>query len=192
MIPDADVHRFVAGAHTIDKALGLFVEVLAHTGARPSQAARLRVRDLLVGDPQVPRLHIPVSRKGRRQRKVTHQPVAIPPELARKLKVAAKSKAAAALLLPKSNGQPWGEGDHDRLVKKVAAATGIGITIYVLRHCSIVRSLLAGVPIRVVAASHDTSVEQIERTYSRFILHYSDTVARQGLQDRRQPTRRKS
>jgi integrase len=180
VIPDADVHRFVAAAHAIEEAFGLFVEVLAHTGARPSQAARLLVRDLLY-DPQTPRLHMPSSRKGRGQRKVTHQPVAISLELARKLKAASKGKPASALLLPKSDGTPWKEGDHDRQVKKVAVATGIDITIYVLRHCSIVRGLLAGVPIRIVAASHDTSTQQVERTYSKHILHYSDTVARQGL-----------
>jgi aldehyde dehydrogenase (NAD+) len=35
-----------------------------------------------------------------------------------------------------------------------------------LRHSSIVWSLLAGVPIRFVAAVHDTSVPMIEKTYS--------------------------
>jgi hypothetical protein len=124
---------------------------------------------------------MPVSRKGRGQRKVTHQPVAIPPELARKLKVAAKGKPTAALLLPKQSGQPWGQSDHIVPIRKVCEATGLDITIYVLRHCSIVRSLLANVPIRVVAAMHDTSAGQIEATYSRHILHFSDTVARQGL-----------
>ena len=40
---------------------------------------------------------------------------------------------------------------------------------YALRHSSIVRQLLRGVPIRVVVSHHDTSVAEIERTYSRFI-----------------------
>jgi hypothetical protein len=109
------------------------------------------------------------------------QPIAITPELARKLKAASKGKPADAILLPRPDGAAWKEGDHNRPVKKIAAATGLNITIYVLRHCSIVRSLLANVPIRIVGAAHDTSVDQIERTYSRFILHHSDTVARQGL-----------
>jgi hypothetical protein len=38
-----------------------------------------------------------------------------------------------------------------------------------LRHSSIVRQLLVGLPVRVVAANHDTSVIMIERTYSRHI-----------------------
>jgi integrase len=182
VIPDADVHRYIAGAYTvIGSEFGRFVETLAHSGSRPSQVARLRVRDLLLSDPKAPRLYMPVSRKGRGQRKVTHQPVAIPLEVANKLKAAAKGKSADALLLPKPDGTAWQEGDHDRLAKKVAAATGIEITLYVLRHCYIVRNLLAGVPARVISAACDTGIQQLERTYSRFILHFSDAVARQGL-----------
>ena len=36
---------------------------------------------------------------------------------------------------------------------------------YSLRHSSIVRGLSAGLPVRVVAALHDTSVAMIEQTY---------------------------
>ena len=38
------------------------------------------------------------------------------------------------------------------------------ITIYALRHSNIVRQLLAGVPVRVVAVNHDTRIRMIERT----------------------------
>jgi hypothetical protein len=41
--------------------------------------------------------------------------------------------------------------------------------------------LLANVPVRVIAASCDTSVSQIERNYSRYITEHSDAVSRQGL-----------
>jgi hypothetical protein len=41
--------------------------------------------------------------------------------------------------------------------------------------------LLSNVPIRVVAALHDTSVPQIERNYSAHIAEYSDEVARAAL-----------
>jgi hypothetical protein len=57
------------------------------------------------------------------------------------------------------------------------------VTIYALRHSNIVRALLANVPIRVVAANHDTSVAQLERTYSRFIADHSDTLSRRALFD---------
>lgn len=40
---------------------------------------------------------------------------------------------------------------------------------YALRHSSIVRGLRAGLPIRLVASNHDTSVQMIERHYARYI-----------------------
>ena len=44
------------------------------------------------------------------------------------------------------------------------------ITPYALRHSSIVRHLMKGTPIRLVASAHDTSSAEIERTYSRYIV----------------------
>jgi hypothetical protein len=61
------------------------------------------------------------------------------------------------------------------------------VTLYSLRHSSIVRGLLASVPTRVVAAQHDTSVPMLERTYSQHILDHSDTVARRALLDTGKP-----
>ena len=57
------------------------------------------------------------------------------------------------------------------------------VTIYALRHSSIVRQILAGVPIRVVAVNHDTSVMMIERTYSRYIGDHADALSRAALLD---------
>jgi hypothetical protein len=41
--------------------------------------------------------------------------------------------------------------------------------------------LLRGVPIRVVASLHDSSVVMIERTYSAFISDHSDALVRAAL-----------
>jgi len=57
------------------------------------------------------------------------------------------------------------------------------VTLYALRHSSIVNQLLAGVPVRVVAAGHDTSVAMLERTYSRHIGDHSDGLVRSSLID---------
>jgi hypothetical protein len=46
-----------------------------------------------------------------------------------------------------------------------------------------VRQLLAGVPVRVVAVNHDTSIPMIERTYSRYIGDHADALARKALLD---------
>jgi hypothetical protein len=37
------------------------------------------------------------------------------------------------------------------------------VTIYALRHSDIVRQIRANVPLRIIAATHDTSVAMIER-----------------------------
>jgi integrase len=83
------------------------------------------------------------------------------------------------------DGERWRPEVDDHLKPFAAAAkrAGIKATIYALRHSSIVRLLLAGVPIRVVAVAHDTSVIQIERTYSAHITDHADEVMRAGLLD---------
>ena len=55
--------------------------------------------------------------------------------------------------------------------------------MYALRHSSIVRALLANVPIRLVSAMHDTSVVMIERTYSAYIADFADAISRPALLD---------
>lgn len=52
---------------------------------------------------------------------------------------------------------------------------------YALRHTSIMRGLKAGLPIRLVAANHDTSVEMIERHYGRFISDALDELAARAV-----------
>jgi hypothetical protein len=83
------------------------------------------------------------------------------------------------------SGEPWHSADIGRPFARVRAAVGLGpeVTAYALRHSSIVRQLLANVPARVVAASHDTSVKMLEQTYSRFIGDHSDTLIRRSLLD---------
>lgn len=73
-----------------------------------------------------------------------------------------------------------------RLFARAVKAAGLNpdeVTIYALRHSSIVRQLLANVPVRVVAAGHDTSVVMIERTYSRYIADHADALTRRALLD---------
>jgi hypothetical protein len=57
------------------------------------------------------------------------------------------------------------------------------VTSYALRHSSITRSLLRGIPIRVVAHAHDTSVPMIEKSYSATIGDHSDALHRAALLD---------
>jgi hypothetical protein len=76
----------------------------------------------------------------------------------------------------KADGTPWRNrpSDHRGPFIKVVNSVGLpGVTLYALRHSSITRQLLAGVPIRVIAASHDTSAREIERTYSLLITDHA-------------------
>ena len=71
-------------------------------------------------------------------------------------------------------------GPFARVAKKAGLEE---ITIYALQHSNIVRQLLAGVPVRVVAVNHDTSIRMIERTYSRYIGDHADALTRAALLD---------
>jgi hypothetical protein len=52
--------------------------------------------------------------------------------------------------------------------------------MYALRHSSIVRGLKVGLPVRLVAALHDTSTAMIEKHYSSFILDMTEELARRA------------
>ena len=195
-IPDAHVSRnvildeqairaVIATSYEQSEEFGLLVETSAVTGARVSQLARLEVHDLQHDRPD-PRLMMPSSRKGRGQKKVSRRPVPIPISLAAKLRQAAEGKAPTEPLLTKANGDRWHKIDHARPFARAVTAAGLDpreVTIYALRHSSIVRQLLAGVPVRVVAVNHDTSIPMIERTYSRYIGDHTDALARKALLD---------
>jgi integrase len=181
ILPDATVRAIVAATYAFEPAFGLLIEVLAVTGARASQILRVTVGDLEDAG-SAPRLQVPSSRKGRR-RKVTRKPVPISPALAAGLRVAARGRPDDAPLLIRDNGKPWPQ--LDKLLRKVTAKVGLkrSVTPYSLRHSSIVRALMAGVPLELVASSHDTSAAIVARHYAKFIVHNSDAVLRRAMLD---------
>lgn len=196
ILADQLVTAFVRAAYARDGALGLYVDTLAVSGARPSQASRLLVADL-IADAKAPRLRMPKSGKGgskdRVARKAVRFSVPITSALALKLKAAAKGRAPDAPLLLQADGTPWGERPSDNYredIREVVAAIGEDpdtVTLYALRHSSIVRALLKNIPIKIVSASHDTSAAAIERHYSRHILEHSDDISRRALLHHEEP-----
>jgi integrase len=188
VLPDSDVLKLVAEAYALDPHFGLIIDVLASTGTRTSQACGLTVADLQA-DGSAPRLMMPSSRKGKGRKEVSRKPVPIPVSLARKLKQAAGHHRGDDPLLTRADGAAWNPKGLElwTLFREVARRTGISVTAYALRHSSIVRSLLAGTPTRVVAAAHDTSTTILERVYSHFILDHADTVMRRGQLDTAAP-----
>jgi integrase len=190
VLSDAKVREFVSSAYAHDHQFGLLADTLAITGTRPSQAARLRVEDLH-DHPVWPKLAMPKSGKGggrnRSAKKAERYSVPITVQLAAMLRAEAKGRADQAPLLLQSDGSPWGDNPGQRYhrdVDKIVIAIGLNptaVTIYALRHSSIVRMLLQNIPIRLVASLHNTSVAMIEKTYSKFITEHSDDISRKAL-----------
>jgi integrase len=188
VLPDADVLRIVEAAYQIDEPFGLLAEVLAVTGARVSQVARLTCGDLQA-DRSDPRLLIPPSYKGRGTKIVERVPVPIPQRLAIALQSMRADRPSDAPLLVKADGTRWqatDKGDHRDLFRAAVEQAGLDpdqITSYALRHSAIVRSLLKGVPVSIVARSADTSVREIESHYGRYINDFADQLTRAALLD---------
>ena len=185
ILSDQVIREIIIAAFAIGPELGLLVETAAVTGARVSQIANLRVADLQADRPD-PRLMMPSSRKGRGQKKVTHVPVPIPISVAEKLELASKGKAIDAPLLTKPSDERWKQSDHSRLFRRAVVGAALDpreVTLYALRHSSIVRDLLANVPVRIVATKHDTSIPMIERNYSKYIADHADILSRRAMLD---------
>ena len=161
------MREFVATAYGLDDQFGLLTDTLAVTGARPSQAVRLRVEDLH-DHPVRPKLMMPKSAKGggrnRSQKKAErYSACRSRVQLAAKLKAAAKGRADDAPLLLQSDGSPWGEnpgaelsspGGQDRHRHRARSCRGDDV-----RACdipAIVRMLMAqrSDPAGGVAAQH--------------------------------------
>lgn len=190
ILSDAKVREFVATAYGLGDKFGLLTDTLAVTGARPSQAVRLRVEDLC-DHPVRPKLMMPKSAKGgdrnRSAKKLERYSVPITMQLAARLRAAAKGRADDAPLLLKDDRSPRGGKpgqSYHRDVNKVVVAIGLdpdAVTMYALRHSSITRMLLLNVPIRLVASLHNTSVRMIEKHYSKSIVEHSDDISRGAL-----------
>jgi integrase len=184
IIPDNAVLRIVSAAYEESHQFGLLVDVASVTGARVSQLARLEVGDVQAGRPD-PRLMMPSARKGKGRKRIERRPVPIPSNLVTALKQASLGRPDQAPLLTRPDGAPWRHSDHRHPFTRAVRRAGLDatVTIYALRHSSIVRQLLANTPIRVVAAQHDTSVVMLERTYSRHISDHGDALVRRALLD---------
>ena len=191
------VNAIIATAYSVNPEFGLLVEVAAQTGARFSQLVRLTVGNVIYsnGINHGPHLMVPVSRKGRGKKDITHRPLPITADLAHRLgRVGARAttRPPHAPLLMKTADTPWDADDRDHfaMFKQVVEhlkddpgikAARFPVTMYALRHSSIARQLLLGVSVRIVAALHDTSVEMIEKHYSEFIADHSDAISRRTL-----------
>jgi integrase len=186
ILDEPTIRAVVTGAYRVSAEFGLLTETAATSGARISQLSRLEVRDLQAARSD-PRLMMPSSKKGRGTKKIERRPVPIPASLAVRLLAAVNGRAADAALLVKPSGEPWKKSDHLRLFRRAVELAELDIaavgSIYSLRHSSIVRQILTGTALRLIAVAHDTSTHMIEKVYSRHIADVSDVPLRRGLLD---------
>jgi integrase len=193
LLSDTDVRRVVETAYDVDEDLGALVLVLAGTGARFSQAARVTVADLQL---ESKRVMIPASVKGKGTKQRRYSAIPLGTDAVDRLKRLTIGRGGhEPLLLRWISRQvgpvewehvkraPWNNASEmTRGWKKALAGAGIPhVEPYALRHSSIVRGLRSGVPVRVVAALHDTSTAMIEKHYSAHILDMADELARRSI-----------
>lgn len=138
---------------------------------------------------------VPTSRKGR-GKAISYIRIQVGSDVLDALEPIVVSRPAAAPLLERwrhkqtgpavwvrSSRGPWQTASElSRFWKKVVEKAGLpDVVPYALRHSSIVRGIRVGLPIRLVAALHDTSVAMIERHYSRWITEGLDELAAKAI-----------
>jgi integrase len=193
LLNDADVRRVIDATYGVDEDLGNLVLVLASTGARFRQVSQIRVTDVQA---EAERIMVPVSFKGRGVKQRQQVPVAVLSDVVARLRPLLAGRAGHEALLQHWVGvkgfghadgpvrrEPWRSSNQmfKGWVRALAAAGVEYVEPYALRHSSVVRMLRAGVPVRIVAAAHDTSSQMIERHYAQFILDAADELARRAL-----------
>lgn len=182
ILEDDQIRKIIEIAKAIDEDgdFARLVIILAATGTRFSQARRMLVSDVQT---ERSRLLVPKSWKGKKQG-VMRVSVPVGGDVLAALMPAIKGRPPTAPLLERWQHEQTGVAEWKRTTRgpwktasemtrrwnKVVDLAGVpGVVAYALRHSSIVRGIRAGLPIRLVAASHDTSVQMIERHYSRWI-----------------------
>jgi integrase len=171
LLTDSQVRDAIYAAFAVDPDFGELTLLAGSTGARFSQMAQLAVADLQIANRRV---MMPSSKKGKNRK--AGMKVAVPLEAS---VIERLSKG-----LKRDRRGPWKEAyeveKHWAAVVKLASLPE-GTVMYALRHSSIVRGLRAGLPVRLVAALHDTSIKMIEQHYSAFIIDMTEELARKSL-----------
>ncbi|QIG46811.1 tyrosine-type recombinase/integrase [Nordella sp. HKS 07] len=198
ILTDAQVSALIGAARAVDAEQGwdddLFriILVLAATGARFSQIARMKVGDVQRAHG---RLMVPVSRKGKG--KSGQIAVQVGRDVLDELQRVVTGRKPDTRLLERwrfeqrPGGIEWHRADRgpwlssSELVRpwgEIRQRAGLPSAIpYALRHSSIVRGIRANLPIRLVAALHDTSVPMIERHYSKWIVDGLEELAAKAI-----------
>ena len=197
-LSDADVRRLIAACEDQDGDFGAMVLLLASTGARFDQLARVTVADFQPGGR---RIMVPVSNKGNGDKQKTHTPVPLTDDVVARIspltagrrgherllvrwhhrQVAGDKKTGTLPAWERVERRPWEHaGEMARMWRAALNAVDLPKTYvpYALRHSSIVRMLKAGLAIKLVAEVHDTSAAMIDRHYGKWIVNSSEELLR--------------
>lgn len=194
ILADDQIRRILSSVIELDQDedFARLVAILAATGTRFSQARRLQVRDVQVDRD---RIMMPTSRKGR-PRAASYIPVPVGKDIIAMLRPAIDGRMPDDPLLVRWRRVQVGIAEWKRVSREpwrtpsemlrpwhaaCAHAELAGTVPYALRHSSIVRAIRRGLPIRLVAALHDTSVVMIERHYGRWIADGLDDLAAKAV-----------
>lgn len=200
VLPEDDIPRLIKAAKAVDDAgnwegdLYRLILVLAATGARFSQISRMTVGDV---QSQQRRLLVPVSRKGRGEKRIEKIALPVGQDVIDALLPAIANRDVADPLLTRwkkiqisptvwrrDRREPWrSRSEMDRPWAAIVSAAGLPSTTlpYALRHSAIVRNLKFGLPTRLVAALHDTSIAMIEKHYSAYIVDAMEELAARAV-----------
>jgi len=204
VLSDDEVRSIIAAAWEIDGQdnwdgdLARIIITLAATGTRFSQLTRMTVGDV---QPANGRLMIPVSNKGHGAKASARTAVRVGQDVIEALSPALNKRKATAPLFERwrmrqvsreidptawirDRRGPWQTASEiTRPWRDVIARAALSddIVPYALRHSSIVRGLRAGLPVRLVAALHDTSSAMIEKHYSAYIVDAMDELAARAI-----------
>ncbi len=155
---DDDLQRFTDAAYQYSHDLGVFVQALALTGARPKELRLATVSDLTASGLRI-RHGKTANKTGDRVIPLNGHAVAFFASL-----TAGKGKSGPLL------GKHWTQGETRTPVENCAKAAGVpGVTLYSLRHGFVTNAIYNGVPIKSVADATGTSVAMIERTYGHTV-----------------------
>jgi len=199
ILNDDQIRKILAACSKVDSEnnwdgdLFRLILVMAATGARFSQVARLRVGHVQY---EMGRVMMPKSRKGRGG-KGGEIPVPAGEDVLAALRIVTTGRDKNDWLLERwrheqQSGEirwrrvsrgPWQlPGEIVRPWSLIRQQVNIPEAIpYALRHSSIVRGIRANLPLRLVAAIHDTSVVMIERHYARYIADGLDEMAMRAV-----------
>lgn len=194
ILTDKQVSAVIAAAFDVDEDFGRLVMVSAATGARHSQ-----IRRISVGDVQVANARIMVPAAGKGAHVGTKPPIAVPvsADVLDRLSVCIEGRGNDEPLLERWHHRQIGPMKWERERRRAwgvaaevirpwqSAVERAGLPAdtvsYALRHSSIVRGLTNGLPVRLVAALHDTSTQMVEKHYSVWVVDATELLSRQNV-----------